>query len=87
VSSTKTSRKQHYLPRFYLAGFGRDGKIWVHDRESEICELRNPKTVARKHYYYSVMTDEGAKDNTVEHVLGLVETRRLKSLPNSIKES
>ncbi len=74
MSSTKTSRKQHYLPRFYLAGFGKDGKIWVHDRESDLCELRNPKTVARRHHYYSVMTNEGKKDGTVEQVLGLVES-------------
>ena len=74
VSSIKIPRKQHYVPRFYLAGFGRNGKMWVHDRERDVCESRNPKSVARKHHYYTVVTDQGNKDGTVEHVLELVES-------------
>lgn len=68
-----TPKKQHYLPRFYLAGFSKEGKLWVHDKERDAYERRNPKTLATRRYYYSVANEKGEKDPTVEHVLGLVE--------------
>ncbi len=67
-------KKQHYLPRFYLAGFGRDGGIWMHDAERAVYERRNPKNLATRRHYYSVETETGEMDLTVEHVLGMVES-------------
>lgn len=66
-------KKQHYLPRFYLAGFGRDGKVWVHHAERGVYEWRNPKSLATRKHYYSVETDTSEMDLTVENVLGMVE--------------
>lgn len=66
-------KKQHYLPRFYLAGFSRDGGVWVHDAERGVYERRNPKNLATRKHYYSVETETGEMDFTVEHVLGMVE--------------
>lgn len=74
LSAQKIPKKQHYLPRFYLAGFGENGKVWVHKKESGVYELRNPKTLATKHHYYTVLDEEGIKDATVENVLGTVES-------------
>lgn len=74
LSAQKIPKKQHYLPRFYLAGFGQNGKVWVHKKESGVYELRNPKTLATKHHYYTVLDEEGKKDATVENVLGMVES-------------
>lgn len=66
-------KKQHYLPRFYLSGFSREGKLWVHHRERDTYEQRNPKTLATRKHYYSVVNEKGEKDPTIEHVLGMVE--------------
>lgn len=67
-------KKQHYLPRFYLGGFCKDGKLWAYDREQDAYEQRNPKTLATRKHYYTVVNEKGEKDPTVEHVLGLVES-------------
>lgn len=66
-------KKQHYLPRFYLAGFSSGGGVWVHDAERGVYERRNPKNLATRKHYYSVETETGEMDLTVEHVLGMVE--------------
>jgi len=71
-------KKQHYLPRFYLAGFDKDGKVWVHDKERNVFEQRNPKTLATRKHYYSVDNEKGEKDLAVEHVLGMVENTAAK---------
>lgn len=74
MSAQKVPKKQHYLPRFYLAEFGENGKVWVHNKQTGVYEQRNPRTLATKHHYYTVLDDKGQKDATVENVLGTVES-------------
>ena len=70
MSAQKVPKKQHYLPRFYLAGFGENDKVWVHNKQTGAYELRNPRTLATKHHYYTVLDEKGQKD--ADHAVHLV---------------
>ena len=70
------SRKHHFLPQFYLAGFtdsgNKKGKLWVLDKEN-LCQWRTtPKSVAYCKDYYGIDVKD-ADENAVENALGEFE--------------
>jgi hypothetical protein len=59
-------KRQHYVPRFYLAGFCRQGgRLWLRDGEKRQTRSDRPENVAVINHYYSVEKD-GQRDNTIE---------------------
>lgn len=43
----------HYIPQFYLRGFGSNGRIWAHDRERRISFQSSVKSIANEKGMYS----------------------------------
>jgi hypothetical protein len=43
----------HYVPQFYLRGFGSNGRIWAHDRERQTSFQSSVKGVANENGMYS----------------------------------
>jgi hypothetical protein len=71
---TQLTRKQHYVPRFYLAQWSNvAGQIICHDLADDRVEVRNPKNVLIEMYFYE--QDISSPDNRVENILGTMETR------------
>jgi hypothetical protein len=71
--SKQITRKQHFVPRFYLAQWSNlDEKVVVHDLADDATEEKNPKNILWEEYYYE--TDPAAPDNRIEDALGKVET-------------
>jgi Protein of unknown function (DUF4238) len=66
-------KRQHYVPRFYLANFCREGgRLWVRDTEKQQNRWDRPENVAVINHYYSVER-EGKRDNTIEKGLAELE--------------
>jgi hypothetical protein len=65
-------KRQHYVPRFYLANFARDGRLWVRDNEKLENRWDRPENLALINNYYSLEKD-GQKDNTIEKGLAEIE--------------
>lgn len=66
-------KRQHYVPRSYLAGFCREGeRLWLRDGEKQQTRNERPENVAVINHYYSVEKD-GKRDNIIEKGLGEVE--------------
>ena len=60
------AKRHHYLPAFYLDGFCRDGRLWVHDRTTGELREQTPINTAVKNRYYEVEFDGGEKNLEVE---------------------
>lgn len=43
----------HYVPQFYLRGFGTNGRIWAHDRERSLSFQSSVKGIANENGMYS----------------------------------
>jgi hypothetical protein len=70
---TQLTRKQHIVPRFYLAQWANlAGQIICHDLADDSVEARNPKTILVKAFFYE--DDITSPDNRVENILGAMET-------------
>jgi hypothetical protein len=69
----QVTRKQHFVPRFYLAQWENvNHKVVVHDLADDTTEEKNPKSVLWEEYYYE--ENPAAPDNRIEDILGKVET-------------
>ncbi len=69
-------KRHHYLPQFYLKGFGVAGQLWVYDREKGGIRKQGPKTVAVEKGFYAVRGPDGELDYAeVEKRLGVVESQ------------
>jgi hypothetical protein len=69
----QVTRKQHFVPRFYLAQWeNAKRQVVVHDLADDTTEEKNPKNIFWEEYYYE--EDPTSPDNRVEDILGKVET-------------
>ena len=82
-------KRQHLLPKFYLAGFcnpethakeghrrgGDDCVLWVHDRDRGEVRRRGAKKLTVRTHYYSAETPDGVPDTSPEEVLAGIEGR------------
>jgi hypothetical protein len=70
------SRKHHFLPQFYLAGFtdsgNKEGTLWVLDKENLRQWESNPKGAAYCKDYYKIDVKD-ADENAVENAFGEFE--------------
>lgn len=54
-------KRQHYLPKFYLEGFCKDGKLAVYDRESDEVRVQQPLNTGVIGHLYTFEDSEGRK--------------------------
>jgi hypothetical protein len=68
-------KRQHYVPRFLLAGFaGEDGKLSVFGRERGCWFRAEPENVAVQRYYHAERTEAGEIDTQrIENELSQIE--------------
>jgi hypothetical protein len=75
-SESQLSRKHHFLPQFYLAGFtesGRkDGTLWVLDKKELRQWKSSPRKTAHRRDYYRIDVN-GAEPDAVENAFATVE--------------
>jgi len=66
-------KRHHFLPRFYLEGFSRDGWLWLCDRERKHFRKSNPEKTAIIRDFYVLENKSGEKDYSVEQAFSLIE--------------
>ncbi|NTV70166.1 MAG: DUF4238 domain-containing protein [Azonexaceae bacterium] len=62
-------KRQHYLPRFYLDGFAKDGLVSIFDREKDEIRHQQPKDTTVIGHFYTMEDDLGRKRYEVEAML------------------
>lgn len=79
------AKRQHYLPRFYLAGFtGADGCVAVYDREADQVRRQQPINTGLDGHLYTVVDDQGRKRYELEDVLSKIESDAAQHLPKLV---
>jgi hypothetical protein len=68
-----TPRQHHYLPKFYLRGFERDGELWVYQKGRELRRSSADKE-ARQRDLYSYRDNDGNLVAAFETWLGDIES-------------
>lgn len=66
-------KRHHYLPRFYLAGFCRENRVWLYDREKKEVRWQTPKNTAVRTHFYSIENKNGTRTAEIEGMLAKVE--------------
>ena len=66
-------RRHHYLPRFYLERFTRDGELWVFDRVTKEFRLQTPINTAVERDFYAASPMGQIEGTEVEALLSLLE--------------
>lgn len=67
-------KRHHFLPRFYLSGFGRGDYVAVFERASGEYRVQPIKDTAVIKHYYSAEDAEGKKDPAIEKALSELES-------------
>jgi hypothetical protein len=67
-------KRHHYIPKFFLERFCRDGMLWVYDRESNEFRHQSPVNTAVIGDYYAAVGEEGGKNLDAENLLSRIET-------------
>lgn len=66
-------KRQHFLPRFYLEGFTRDGMIAVFDRDKKEIRRQQPVNTAVVGHFYTMEDAEGRRRFELEALLSEYE--------------
>ncbi len=66
-------KRQHYLPRFYLDGFAKEGLVAVYDRDKNEVRRQQPKDTAVIGHFYTMEDAEGRRRFEVEALLSEYE--------------
>jgi Protein of unknown function (DUF4238) len=80
----KRPKRHHYLPRFYLRNFCRNGRLWVFDREKNEFRNQAPPNTALENDFYTVELDSGEKYTEIETWLSEVENKAKPALDNLV---
>lgn len=68
-------KRQHFLPRFYLDGFTRDGLLAVFDRDQNEVRIQKPESTGVIGHFYTVEDEQGRKRFELEQVLSEIESK------------
>ena len=68
-------KRQHFLPRFYLEGFAKDGKVAVFDRETNEVRVQQPVNTGVIGHFYTMEDAEGRQRFELEQMLSEFETK------------
>ena len=83
------TKNQHFVPRFYLKRFARDGQVHVFDvRAKRIAKPRSYTSVCYEKFFYAAQT--GVQDDvsqTYEDVFGQIENVIANALPEIIERT
>lgn len=66
-------KRQHFLPRFYLDGFAKEGLVSVFDREKNEIRRQQPKDTTVIGHFYTMEDDLGRKRYELEAMLSVCE--------------
>lgn len=66
-------KRQHYLPRFYLDGFAKEGLVAVYDRDRNEVRRQQPKDTTVIGHFYTMEDAEGRRRFEVEALLSEYE--------------
>lgn len=66
-------KRHHFLPKFYLEGFTRDGLLSVFDRDKKQYRRQSPKKTAVIGHFYAFLNTEGETDYGIETFLSQIE--------------
>ncbi|SAL78387.1 hypothetical protein AWB74_05337 [Caballeronia arvi] len=68
-------KRQHFLPRFYLEKFSKNGLVAVYDREANAVRLQQPINSAVIGHFYTVTDSDGRRRYDIEFILSHYESR------------
>lgn len=68
-------KRQHFLPRFYLAGFCRGELLAVYDRDRDEVRHQKPEATGVIGHFYTFEDDQGRKRYEVEQILAEQEAK------------
>lgn len=66
-------KRHHFLPKSYLDGFGRDGLVWLYDREKKEYRCQQPLNTAVIGNFYVFENRDGEKDYSLESFFSKIE--------------
>lgn len=66
-------KRHHFLPRFYLEGFAKEGKVAVYDRDVDIVRVQQPINTGVIGHFYTLEDNEGRKRFELERMLSEFE--------------
>jgi len=64
------AKKQHYVPRFYLAGFAHKNQLAVFDRKAGAIKLQTPERTARIRHLYTFEDKQDRRRFDIEKMFG-----------------
>lgn len=67
--------QQHYLSRFYLQGFAKNGRVAVFNRDTNSIVSLTPKKAAVSEHIYTFIDEEARQRFELESLFGLIESR------------
>lgn len=68
-------KRQHILPKFYLEGFSKDGKVAIFDRELNEIRVQQPLNTCVIGHFYTMEDSEGRKRFELEQLLSEYESK------------
>jgi len=73
----KISRRNHYLPQFYLRFFAneKNGQLWVYDKQSPEPRLQSPKATAVEVDLYTLVDKQGQENDQLEKMFSILESQ------------
>lgn len=74
-------KRQHFLPRFYLEGFTKNGELAVYDRESDDVRVQTPVNTGVIGHLYTMEDEEGRKRYELEAFLSEWEGKASQVIP------
>jgi hypothetical protein len=69
----KNPKRHHFLPKFYLDGFARDGLVWLYDRTKDEYRCQQPLNTAVIRNYYVFENQDGEQDYSLENFFSKIE--------------
>lgn len=66
-------KRQHFLPRFYLEGFSRDGLVAVYDRKQNEVRMQQPVNTGVIGHFYTQVDEQGRQRFELEALLSEFE--------------
>jgi hypothetical protein len=68
-----TPKRHHYLPQFFLLGFGEGSQLAVYDRVKDQCRIQSARDTAVISNYYTFDWEDGTRDTEFERLHGTFE--------------
>lgn len=84
--SNNRTKRQHYIPRFYLEYFtDADGMVWTYDQKVNEVRASIPENTAVETNFYSIKNEDGEYNDVLEDWLAGVEGKAASLYPKLLK--